>query len=184
MTSKSEHARYGALLVGLHWVMLLLIVGVYACIELRELYPRGSDPREALKTWHYMLGLVIFGLVWLRLLVRFLGQVPPILPKPPAWQLRIAQVTEAAMYLFMIAMPLLGWLILSAEGATVPFFGLEFPALIRENEALAEQLEEVHEAVGTAGYFLIGLHAAAALAHHYLLRDNALSRMLPAHRAR
>jgi len=30
-----------------------------------------------------------------------------------------------------------------------------------------------------AGYYLIGLHALAALLHHYLIRDNTLQRMLP-----
>ncbi len=49
--------RYGALSIGLHWLMLLLIAAVYACIELRGNFPKGSDMREGLKTWHLMLGL-------------------------------------------------------------------------------------------------------------------------------
>jgi superoxide oxidase len=53
------------------------------------------------------------------------------------------------------------------------------PALIGENKDLAEQLEELHEVVGTTGYFLIGLHTVAALYHHYIVRDNTLTRMLP-----
>jgi cytochrome b561 len=179
MASQSSAARYGSSLIALHWVMLLLIVAVYACIELREIYPRGSDIRAALKTWHFMLGLTIFALVWLRLLARLAGPAPAIVPQPPGWQLVVAQVFEFAIYLFMIAMPLLGWLILSAENKPVPFFGLQLPALIGENKPLAKQLEEVHEAIGTAGYFLIGIHAAAALAHHYFKRDNTLTRMLP-----
>jgi cytochrome b561 len=70
-------------------------------------------------------------------------------------------------------------LILSAENKAVPFFGLQLPALIGENKDLAKQLEEVHELIGNVGYFLIGIHAAAALVHHYVQRDNALARMLP-----
>jgi cytochrome b561 len=159
--------------------MLLLIVAVYACIELRVLYPRGSDIREALKTWHFMLGLAIFALVWVRLLARFLGRVPEIVPRPPRWQLFVAHATELAIYAFMIVMPLLGWMILSGENQPVPFFGLQLPALIGENKVLAKQLEEVHETIGDVGYFLIGIHAAAALVHHYIHRDNTLVRMLP-----
>ena len=79
----------------------------------------------------------------------------------------------------MIVMPLLGWLILSGESKPVPFFGIQLPALIGENKEFAKQLEEVHELVGNVGYFLIGIHAAAALAHHYIQRDNTLTRMLP-----
>jgi cytochrome b561 len=165
--------------MSLHWLMLLLIVAVYACIELRVLYPRGSDIREALKTWHFMLGLAIFALVWLRLLARFLVPVPEIVPRPPRWQLFVAHLTELAIYLFMIAMPLLGWAILSGENQSVPFFGVQLPALIGENKALAKQLEEIHETIGNVGYFLIGIHAAAALVHHYIQRDNTLVRMLP-----
>ena len=170
---------YGSTLIVLHWLMLVLIVAVYACIEIRELYPRGSAIREGLKTWHYMLGLSVFALVWLRLIARFLAPVPAIVPRPPQWQMRVAHVTEFAIYIFMFVMPLLGWLILSGENQPVPFFGLHLPALMSENKALAKQIEEIHETIGKVGYFLIGLHAAAALTHHYFYRDNTLVRMLP-----
>lgn len=179
MRLKEEPARYGSLLISLHWLMLVLIVAVYATIELRGFYPRGSEIREGLKTWHFMLGLAIFALVWVRLLARFVGAVPPIVPTPPRWQVIVAHVTEFAIYVFMIVMPLLGWLILSGENRPVPFFGLQLPALISENKGLAKQLEEVHETLGNIGYFLIGVHALAALAHHYIHRDNTLVRMLP-----
>jgi cytochrome b561 len=176
--------RYGSPLISLHWLMLVLIVAVYACIELRELYPKGSAIREGLKTWHYMLGLAIFALVWLRLIARFLTPVPAIVPRPPQWQMLVARVTEFTIYVFMSVMPLLGWLILSGENQPVPFLGLHLPALIGENKVLAKQFEEIHETIGNAGYFLIGLHAAAALIHHYVYRDNTLVRMLPSRSAK
>ena len=159
--------------------MLLLLAAVYACIELRESYPKGSDLREALKTWHYMLGLSVFVLVWVRLAFRFLGPTPRIEPESPSWQMLIAKFMYLALYVLIIGMPLLGWLILSAEGDPIPFFGLQLPALIGQNKELVETLEEIHETAGTVGYFLIGLHAAAALFHHYIKRDNTLLRMLP-----
>ncbi|MEO7338831.1 MAG: cytochrome b/b6 domain-containing protein, partial [Caldimonas sp.] len=73
----------------------------------------------------------------------------------------------------------LGWLTLSAEGKLVPFFGLQLPALVDESKSIAGWAKELHETGGTVGYFLIGLHAAAALFHHYVVRDNTLRRMLP-----
>lgn len=179
MRPQEGSPRFGSALIFLHWLMLLLIVAAYACIELRGLYPRGSAIREGLKTWHYMLGLAIFALVWLRMVARFLAPVPAISPRPPQWQLQLAHVTEFAIYVFMIVMPLLGWLILSGENQPVPFFGLHLPALIGEDKALAKQLEEIHETIGDVGYFLIGMHAAAALIHHYVYRDDTLVRMLP-----
>jgi len=59
MQWRNNKERYGTLSIGLHWSMLLLLVVVYACIELREFFPKGSDLREALKTWHFMLGLAV-----------------------------------------------------------------------------------------------------------------------------
>ena len=60
MSWKNTVDRYGLISIGFHWVMFLLLVAVYACIELRVLYPKGSDPRDALKSWHFMLGLSVF----------------------------------------------------------------------------------------------------------------------------
>ena len=89
----------------------------------------------------------------------------------------IATAVELALYGLMIVLPVLGWVTLSAEGEAIPFFGLQLPALVDANKALAERTEEVHETLATVGYFLIGLHAMAALFHHYVQRDNALRRM-------
>ncbi|MGE0583416.1 MAG: cytochrome b [Steroidobacteraceae bacterium] len=176
--------RYGSLPIALHWLMLLLIAAVYACIELRVNFPRGSDPREALKTWHFMLGLGVLGLAVLRLVVILRGPKPAIRPEPARVQKQLAAAAHFALYVLMLGMPVLGWLILSAEGKPAPFFGFDLPPLIAADEARAESLEELHKTAGTVGYWLIGLHAAAALYHHYVQRDNTLTRMLPFTRAR
>lgn len=170
--------RYATLSIILHWVMFLMLVAVYACIELRELYPKGSEPREALKTWHFMLGLSVFVLVWARLLTRWLKPTPEITPALPKWQQLIANIMHIALYILMIGMPIGGWLILSGEGKNIPFWGLNLPALIAENKSLAKDIEEIHETAGTVGYYLIGLHTLAGLFHHYVQGDNTLKRML------
>jgi Ca2+-transporting ATPase len=159
--------------------MLLLLIAVYTCIELRGFYPKGSDIREALKTWHYMLGLSVFGLVCLRLLFCLIGSFPQSEPELPKWQKLSSGLIKTILYMLMIIMPLAGWLILSAEGKPIPFFGLQIPVLINENKAVAELTKEIHTTFGTVGYFLIGLHAIAALYHHFVVRDNTLMRMLP-----
>lgn len=171
--------RFHAALITLHWLTLLLMVGAYACIELRELYPRGSDLREAMKSWHYILGLSIFAVVWARLLVRMLGRIPNITPPLPKWQSYATHLSEFAIYVFMVAMPLLGWLTLNADGKGIGLFGLQLPTLIAADKVLAEQLEDIHGTIGEVGYFLIGVHAAAALYHHFIRRDDTLMRMLP-----
>ncbi len=179
MNWKNTEQRYGKLSIALHWLMLLLIAAVYACIELKGNFPKGSEPRELLKQWHFMLGLSVFALVWLRLLARVIAPTPKIVPAIPAWQAIPAKLMHVALYALMIGAPLAGWLILSAAGKPIPFFGFELPPLIEQNQALAGQIKEWHETAGTAGYWLIGLHAAAGLLHHYVLRDNTLTRILP-----
>lgn len=182
MNWKNTANRYGSLSIGIHWLMLLLFIAVYACIELREFYPKGSDPREAMKTWHFMLGMLVFVLVWPRLLARLSGPTPAIQPEPPGWQQLSAKLLHLALYALMIVTPLTGWLLLSATGKPMPFFGLELPALTGKNKELAKSVKEIHEFVGTAGYYPIALHAAAAFFHHYVQRDNTLTRMLPGRR--
>lgn len=174
--------RYSPLSIFLHWLTVLLMIAIYASIELRELFPKGSDPREMLKHWHFMLGLVLPMLVLLRIWARKQHPAPAITPPPSALQHKLAAAGHGLLYLLMLLMPLAGWLILSAAGKPIPFFGLELPPLVGENKALAGAVKEVHEAVGTLGYLLIAVHAAAALLHHYWLRDNTLLRMLPGRR--
>jgi cytochrome b561 len=184
MNLQTTRNRYNALSIAVHWLTLALLVAVYALILLRELYPKGSDPRESMKTWHFILGLTVFGIVGVRMLLRLAFRTPPISPEPPAWQHALATAMHLALYALLIVMPLLGWLTLSAKGNPIPFFGLQLPALIWPDKALGGNLEEIHETIGTVGYYLVGLHAAAALFHHYLMRDDTLRRMLPRRRRR
>ncbi|CAM4403300.1 cytochrome b [Comamonas aquatilis] len=180
MASKNSMSHYGAAVIGLHWLMLLLLAAVYASMELRGLAPKGSDLRNALKPLHFLLGLSVLAFVIARLAVRWrAGAAPDIHPPLPPWQDRLARLMHWALYAFMLATPVLGWMTLSAEGKPIVLLGLHVPLLIGANERLADQLKDVHEALATAGYFLIGLHAAAALFHHYITHDNTLVRMLP-----
>jgi cytochrome b561 len=179
MNWKNTADRYGMLSITMHWLMLALLVAVYACILLHEEFPRGSETRAALTTWHFMLGLSVFALVVARLAIRLAGPTPAVEPPIPTWQHHLASLMHVALYLFLLAMPLLGWLILSTAGKPIPFFGLELPALWTEHKALSRSVKDIHETIAEIGYWLVGLHAAAALFHHYYVRDNTLLRMLP-----
>ena len=178
MPNSAEDATYRPTSILLHWLMLALIVGAYATMELRGYFPKGSDAREAMKAAHYTIGLSVFALVWLRVMLRLSTLAPRDRAESGVARLAAA-VVHIGLYALMIGLPLLGWAILSAEGKTVPFLAWELPPLLGPSESRAEIFEELHEAGATAGYALVALHAAAALAHHYLLRDNVLRRMLP-----
>ena len=80
MSGSLKLERYGGLSIALHWLMLLMIAAVYACIELRGFYPKGSDIREGMKAWHFMLGLAVLALVIIRMIARVAGTTPRITP--------------------------------------------------------------------------------------------------------
>jgi len=179
MSWKNTNLRYGALSIALHWLMFLLMVAVYATIELRELFPKGSDPRETMKALHFMLGLSVLLLVTLRIYARVTSATPIITPELSPAQHMAAKLGHLALYGLMIAMPILGWLILSTAAKPIPFFGLELPALMGENKDLAKSLKEIHETIGVIGYYLVAAHVLAALYHHHIRKDNTLTRILP-----
>lgn len=176
--NNSRH--YHAFSIALHWLTLILLVAVYALMEWRGIYPKGSAPRDVMKMWHFMLGLSVLGVTVIRLAARWKFSVPLITPAPPAWQQNLAKWMHIALYVFLVAMPILGWMTLSAAGKPIPFFGVQLPALLAVNQALAHDIKEIHETIAVLGYYLIALHAGAALFHHYFMRDDTLLRMLPA----
>jgi cytochrome b561 len=176
---KNTSNHYGTLSMAFHWLMLALLIAVFASIELRSMYPKGSDPREAIKALHFMLGLLVLLLVFIRLAIRVMQPVPNINPPMSPKQKLMASTMHGLLYLMMIFMPILGWFVLSAAGKDILFFGLQLPSLIAVDKGLAEQLEDLHKTIGEVAYYLIGLHAIAALFHHYIQKDNTLTRMLP-----
>lgn len=178
MTPAPRTQRYAKLSIIMHWLMLVLFVGVYGCIELKGLLPKGHALKGPLLGSHAVFGMAIFALVWIRLLGRLKAR-PPISPEPPAWQTALSHMTHLLLYVLMIGTPLLAWLMLNAADKPVPYFAFPLPSLIAPDPDMAKQLKEWHELLGSAGYWLIGLHAGAGLFHHYWVRDNCLTRMLP-----
>lgn len=171
--------RYHPISARAHWLTVILLVAVYALIELKGIFVKGSEPRELMKHWHFMLGLFVLLVAMLRIVWRIRFSAPPITPNPPAWMMVLAKLMHLALYVFLLGMPLLGWAVLSAAGKPIPFFGLDLPPLLEANKATAGQLKELHELLGKVGYVLIGGHAVAGLYHHFIVKDDTLVRMLP-----
>lgn len=177
MNFRKEVERYSGASVAMHWLMVLCFVGIYAAINLADFFEKGSFGRTLLRDTHFSLGLLVFALVWVRMALRVVGVTPPIVPAPPVWQQKLGKAVHGLLYLLMVLMPLIGWAVLSARGRAIPFFGLSVPPLLGEDRALGRQIMSIHELGGNLGYFLIGGHAAAALFHHYFVKDNTLRRM-------
>jgi cytochrome b561 len=176
---KNDKTGYGMLSISLHWLVLVLMIATYAMMDLKTLYPKGSPERDTMAFLHFSFGFTVFFLAWIRLWARSLGAAPVVVPEMSPAQTLVAKAMQLALYVLMIGLPVLGWLILGAKGAPAPFWGAELPPLIDKSKDTAKLLKQIHETLATAGYFLIGLHAAAALFHHYVKRDNTLRLMLP-----
>lgn len=174
-----HQSRFSSVSIGLHWLMLLVLVAVYATIELKGFFPKGGDLRQALKPLHSGLGITILILVIIRIINNAFQESPAIVPKPPRWQLLSSKMMHYLLYLFLVVVSVVGWLMMSAKGKPIAFFGFELPALIGPDRAFGKRLENLHETLAHVGYFLIGTHALAALVHHHILHDNTLVRMLP-----
>jgi cytochrome b561 len=174
-----EKARYASSLRLLHWLMAFMILLGYLAIEQRGLFERGSPGRFAMMQSHFWLGIGIFILVWVRIAQRLKHGVPRITPSLPVWQTGLSHLFHFVLYAFFIVMPILGMMTAWTDGKILylPFTDIALPALMAENEALAKQLEEWHHDIGEAFYWVIGFHVLAALYHHFVRKDNTLSRM-------
>ena len=174
MTQTGKYSRAGILM---HWLMVLALAAVYASINAADWFEKGTLARQAAKNVHFSCGPLVFVLVWLRMVFRWMGTTPPIVPAPPAWQAKLGKLVHLARYGLMVGMPMLGWLVLGAAGKPVLFFGVDLPALLGEDKPLVRQLRDVHELGANLGYLAIGGHALVALYHHYKVKDNTLMRM-------
>jgi cytochrome b561 len=169
--------RYTSIAIILHWVMALLIFATWSIAIVVDDMPL-SPLRITGISWHKWLGVTILFLVVLRLLWRAIHPAPALNLVMPAWQERAMKLTHIALYLLMLLIPLVGWLMSSAKGYTVNYFGLfELPDLLDKDKALGHQLKEIHEFLANGLMALVGLHILAALKHQFIDKDGLLSRM-------
>jgi cytochrome b561 len=177
-TSRSSR-RYGAIAQALHWVMaiLVLVAFIYG--------PGGSEQRvysaraDADRMLHETLGLTVLALAFVRLLWRTVGPRPD----PPAvgrWMGLAAKVVQVALYVLLFAVPLTAiagaWL----EGHPLTLLGgLEIAPRVAEAHDMGKRIAELHTWLGDAILWVAGVHAVAALYHHFIVRDDVLISMLP-----
>jgi cytochrome b561 len=141
-----------------------------------------SPEKLKLYSWHKWAGVTAFLLVLFRLFWRATHR-PPALPDamPKVMQLA-AHAGHLLLYALMIAIPLSGWLMSSAKGFQTVWFGvLPIPDLLGKNKELGDLLQTVHMSLNLMFVAVIAGHTGAALKHHFIDRDDILTRMLPAH---
>ncbi|MDA0572663.1 cytochrome b [Burkholderia gladioli] len=160
----------------LHWLMAAMIlamlfigVGMVSSVSARH---------AVLIAIHKPLGIAILVLVIVRLVVRF-SKRPPALPEDlPGWQRAAAHLSHWVLYALMIAMPLIGWAMLSAGGYPVMLGGgVQLPALMGADPIAFAWLRNAHELLAFVLFATVVLHLAAALFHGLIRRDGVLGSM-------
>ena len=172
----AERAHYTRTAVALHWLMaLLLTAGFTLGATMADL---AMSPRKLrLFAYHKWIGITVLGLVAIRLIWRLTHRPPADLPMP-GWQRVAAHANHWALYLLMIATPLIGWMYSSATGYPVVYLKLwRLPDLVHKDEALAKVLVNVHAVLAWTLLGVVVLHFLAALKHHFFDRDATLRRM-------
>ncbi len=170
-------SRYDGLTQSLHWLVALLVITLYAIGLGREALPKG-DLRTQLLALHMSLGLALLAVMVLRAGWRMVAPPVAAVPMPPTMQ-RLAKLGHAGLYLLLFAVPLAGLAAAWIKGRTVGFFGVPLPSPFAVNATTAKSLEGLHELLANGIMIVAGLHAAVAIAHHRLLKDDTLRRMLP-----
>ena len=172
-------AHYGAVSQAFHWAtaVLVLVAFIYG--------PGGSEEhvyaasRDADRQLHETLGLTVLVLTAARLLWRMVA-VRPDPPDVARWMGVASRGVQGLLYVLLFAVPLTAitgaWL----EGHPLTLLaGVRIAPLIGASESTGESIAEIHTLLGDAILWVAGLHAAAALFHHYVLKDGVLLSMLP-----
>ena len=171
--------RYTRTAITLHWAIALLIFATFPLgVYMHEL-PL-SPNKLRLYSYHKWIGVTVFLLAVLRVAWRSTHRPPPLPATMPRWETLAASAVHHLLYVLILAVPLSGWLMSSAQGGQTVWFGvLPLPDLVGKNKELGDLLKEVHEGLNFALLGLVLAHIGAALKHHFIERDGILARMIP-----
>ena len=179
MTLTGSQERYGAIMQAIHWLTAILVLAAFIVGEGGPESRVYAPERDAQRMLHESLGLAVLALVAIRIVWRLRDRAPDA-PPMPRWMARAAAAGHGLLYLLLIAVPLTAILGAWWEGHPVEAYliGAIAPPFSQAHD-LGAWITELHTWLGDAIIWLAGFHAAAALGHHFLLRDRVLLSMLP-----
>jgi cytochrome b561 len=178
-TSIFGSPRYTQVAIFLHWLLALAIV-TNLCVGLYMTDIPMSPQRLKLYNWHKWAGVMILTFSAVRLLWRLMHKPPPLPNAIALWQVRASHLVHTLLYVLFFAIPLSGWAYSNAAGFPIVLFGtLPLPDLIAKNRELADAIKPLHQWFAYVLAGTVSLHIAAAFKHHWVDRDQLLSRMWP-----
>ena len=172
-----DGTSYDGVAIALHWITAALVVANFALAQTWDWF--ATPVKGLMEDTHMSFGVLLTAVVVARLAWRWLPghQVSSI---EAGWMRITSKATHYLLYLLLLAEAGLGFAFRWGAGRPMEFFGLGIPPLIGEmGRPLRHELREFHEWIGWAIIVIAAVHAAAALYHHYLLKDRVLKRMLP-----
>lgn len=192
MGTRAPLGRYTSVAITLHWLIALLILGDFALAESFSRFSPGDTLYfTSAYAQHMAVGLCVLLLTVVRIGWRATHRRPP-LPEMGFLLRLLARASHLFLYVFMLAAPLSGWLVLSLRHQRTSVFGLfswawpTLPAIATmprpERVIWHDALLPAHVWMSYIGMALVGVHVAAALYHHFGRGDAVLERMLPAGR--
>ncbi len=167
--------RYDRTSILLHWVTATLVVALWLIAHGIDDFPRGT-PRITVRSIHILLGVMLLAVVLARVIWRakWGHRLPLASPRPAGY---LARTVHFTLYALLLAVLLLGIANVWVRGDNI--FGLFTVPKFSPDQDLRHEVEDLHETVANIVLIVAGLHALAALAHHYFMRDGVLRRMLP-----
>jgi len=171
---------YGAIPQAAHWLTVILVAVAWTLGLFGDDLPKGPQ-RDAGLFVHISAGLAVLILLVVRLAWNLFNPPPSAGPTTLGiWSARLGQAAHYLLYTLLIAVPVAGIVLQFARGESIPIFGLsEIASPWVKVRAFSENVKEVHEVLAHALMIIAGFHAAAALIHHWVLRDRTLAQMLP-----
>lgn len=170
--------RFDRLTIGLHWVTVALLTGMFASAWLLLAIDR--DHAAIPLIVHRSLGVVTWAVAIVRLAWRFsFAYLPPFPGTMPRAQQQFAKASEYALYVLLLLQPLTGLAQSLARGRSFMLFEWQVPRLVAGNRAVTLLFHQIHTVSAWLLLGLIGLHVAAALFHRLVFKDEVLQSMLP-----
>ena len=177
LDTRDDGTGYDSVAIALHWTTALLVVVNFALAEIWDLFAKPTA--HFLQATHMSLGALL-GLVIVARLAWRLIRGHQVEPLETGWMRLASKATHYSLYLLLIVEVALGFLVQWTKGRALSFFGLGIPSpLAAWPRPARHQALELHNWVAWAIVVIAALHAAAALYHHYVLKDRVLERMLP-----
>jgi len=177
MGLRSTSSRYGVGAQVFHWLTVVLVLAAYA-LSKSDGYSLYSAAADGIRRIHETLGMLVLVVVVLRLLWRLIDRTPATEPMP-GWMAAAANLVQFALYALLIAIPATAVLGTWLEGLPVTFPGFDIAPQIAQVHGLGQLIIAVHTTLGNVILWVAGVHAAAALFHHFFMRDGVLKSMAP-----